>query len=74
MIFFIFFFVSLRISSRSPKRKKEKMSPRDFGVVFDIDGVLLRGEDLIPGSREAVLKVSARAAVVFELGNGKKRI
>lgn len=33
--------------------------PRDFGVVFDIDGVLLRGEDLIPGSREAVLKVSS---------------
>ena len=32
--------------------------PRDFGVVFDIDGVLLRGEDLIPGSRDAVLKVS----------------
>ena len=34
--------------------------PRDFGVVFDIDGVLLRGEDLIPGSREAVLKVRER--------------
>jgi hypothetical protein len=34
--------------------------PRDFGVVFDIDGVLLRGDDLIPGSREAVLKVSVR--------------
>lgn len=33
------------------------MASRDFGVVFDIDGVLLRGEDPIPGSREAVLKV-----------------
>jgi hypothetical protein len=47
--------------------------PRDFGVVFDIDGVILRGEDLIPGSCEAVLKASReqrrrrrrRAAIEF---------
>jgi len=28
-----------------------------FGVVFDIDGVLLKGETLIPGAREAVEQV-----------------
>jgi HAD superfamily hydrolase (TIGR01456 family) len=31
--------------------------PRPFGVVFDIDGVLLKGETLIPGAREAVEQV-----------------
>ena len=30
---------------------------RDFGVVFDIDGVLCRGEDMIPGAAAAVAKV-----------------
>jgi ribonucleotide monophosphatase NagD (HAD superfamily) len=32
-------------------------TPPDWGVVFDIDGVLLKGETLIPGAREAVQKV-----------------
>ena len=45
-------------------------APRDFGVVFDIDGVLCRGETLIPGAVDAVKKVSR---VVCGVGKQMKK-
>lgn len=44
-----------------------KMTIGSFGIVFDIDGVLLRGENVIPGAIDAVKKVGERGGGVCDL-------
>jgi ribonucleotide monophosphatase NagD (HAD superfamily) len=43
---------------------------RAFGVVFDIDGVLLRGKEVIPGARAAVASLRRAGVPVAVLTNG----
>lgn len=47
--------------------------PRDFGVVFDIDGVLCRGETLISGAVESVKKVRVLVLCVWIKGKKGRR-
>lgn len=35
----------------------------DFGIVFDIDGVIYRGGKLIPGARETIQKVQTASMI-----------
>ncbi|HZC31375.1 MAG TPA: hypothetical protein VE261_07640, partial [Gaiellaceae bacterium] len=40
------------------------MTPRIRGLVFDIDGTLMRGPEAIPGAPEAVAELRARGLAV----------
>ena len=43
---------------------------RAFGVVFDIDGVLLRGKEVIPGARNAIASLRRADVPIAVLTNG----
>ncbi|OWB72798.1 hypothetical protein B5S31_g2520 [[Candida] boidinii] len=54
------------------KRSLSQLSPNDIGFSFDIDGVLLRGKDLIEGANETITKLQELQIpfILFTNGGG----
>jgi HAD superfamily hydrolase (TIGR01456 family) len=56
-----------RVVTRSQRQRRLAST---FGVVFDVDGVLLRGKTPIPGAREVLLELAATSTPYAVMTNG----